>query len=285
MLRQLTEQLVASSPTTAAIAAVSVRARITGKPELQELGHGETDPRRHRRIGNAAGIQLPPPGRFAILASAALTWIALRYAHWRRMLDQPGHRACTRSRHRAAVVSRSFWPRWWQACICCRCRWARAFAIGLLLVRCRLDRRPSPRSVRVRIVVHFLAALLFVATLWPLQTVDSCGMLCCSGFAVLASPAITSENFMDGSNGLGRSQACGWRAGSRSCSRRWCVAMCAVCLVWRAVRGVLPSIFRAHACFSAMSEAAAGFAWPRCGCGIQSGTQWILVAGVAAVGG
>ena len=201
----------------------------------------------------------------AILASAALTWIALRYAHWRRMLDQPGHRRMhTQSTPRGggiAIVLTTLAAGLYLLPMPV----GAAFAGGLLLVAgvgWVDDHRPL--SVRVRIVVHFLAALLFVATLWPLQTVDSVRHALLFGFAVLGiAGAINFWNFMDGSNGLVASQSL-WVAGGLAlvfaALGAWPWALCALVLAGACV-GFLPFNFpRARVFLGDVGSGGLGFA-------------------------
>lgn len=151
----------------------------------------------------------------ACLTGALLTLAALRYAHWRRMLDEPGRR---RMHHQAtprgggiaivavAVIAGLAWlPR----------PLGVAFVIGLVLVAGIgwIDDH-KPLSARVRLAVHLLASLLFVSTLWPPQALASIVDVALFAFAVLGlAGAVNLWNFMDGSNGLVASQSAWVAAG------------------------------------------------------------------------
>ena len=201
----------------------------------------------------------------AIVVSTLLTYVALRYAHWRRMLDQPGHRRMhTQSTPRGggiAIVLTALAA----GVYLLPMPLGAAFTVGLLLVAGVgwIDDHRS-LSVRVRIVVHFLAALLFVATLWPPQAIDSLRHALLFGFAVFGlAGAINFWNFMDGSNGLVTSQSF-WVAGGLAlvlaALGAWPWALCAVVLAG-ACLGFLPFNFpRARVFLGDVGSGGLGFA-------------------------
>ncbi|MBB5208510.1 lipopolysaccharide biosynthesis protein [Chiayiivirga flava] len=145
----------------------------------------------------------------ALLASALLTVAALRYARWRRMLDQPGRRRMHREATPrgggiaivlvAAVAALLLLPQ----------PIGGAFVASLALVAgigWIDDHRPL--SAGLRLAVHLFAALLFVAALWPPETLRTGRDVLVFGTAVLGlAGAINFWNFMDGSNGLVASQS------------------------------------------------------------------------------
>ena len=201
----------------------------------------------------------------ALLASALMTWIAVRYAHWRRMLDLPGHRRMhTQSTPRgggiAIVLTTAV-----AGAVLLPMPVGAAFVIGLLLVAGIgwIDDH-HPLSARARIVVHFLGAVLFVATLWPVSAIDSARDVLLFGCAVLGlAGAINFWNFMDGSNGLVTSQslwvACGLALVFAALGA-WPWALCAVALA-AACLGFLPFNFpRARVFLGDVGSGGLGFA-------------------------
>jgi UDP-N-acetylmuramyl pentapeptide phosphotransferase/UDP-N-acetylglucosamine-1-phosphate transferase len=159
-----------------------------------------------------AGALLPLAG--SLVASAALTALALRYARWRRLVDLPGQRRShsvptPRGGGIAIVLALLLamtlidWP-----------QPRTPLALGSALLAVALvgwidDHRPL--SARARITVHALAALALVWLALPL-TVGGDPVLTLL-FAALAvfwlTGCINAWNFMDGSNGLLASQ-CLW---------------------------------------------------------------------------
>ena len=201
----------------------------------------------------------------AIVASAFLTYVALRYARWRRMLDQPGRRRMhTHSTPRGGGIAIVLTVLAASAYLLPMPIGA-AFAAGLLLVAGIgwIDDH-HPLSAKVRIVVHFLAALLFVATLWPLQTVDSLQHAVLFACAVVGlAGAINLWNFMDGSNGLVASQSV-WVASGLAlvfaALGAWPWALCAMVLAG-ACLGFLPFNFpRARVFLGDVGSGGLGFA-------------------------
>lgn len=150
----------------------------------------------------------------ALVFSSLATWAALRYGHWRQMLDLPGRRrshtgAIPRGGGAAIVLTLLFGLPWlgWGG----QERAASAFAAALLAVAgigWLDDHRPL--SARLRLAVHLTASLLCIAAL-PLPDIEGAGWrvaLMLLGVFWL-SGCINAWNFMDGSNGLVSIQ-CSW---------------------------------------------------------------------------
>lgn len=156
----------------------------------------------------------------AALACAVLTWMAIGYAHRRRMLDEPGrrrsHAVPTARGGGIAIIAVLL------AGVLLLVAGGRigtgvglAFCVGLALVAgigWVDDHRPL--SAGSRLLVHFIAATLVVAflpeaeaardppTSWLLRVLQVVGL----------AAAINFWNFMDGINGLVASQSA-WAAG------------------------------------------------------------------------
>jgi UDP-N-acetylmuramyl pentapeptide phosphotransferase/UDP-N-acetylglucosamine-1-phosphate transferase len=142
-------------------------------------------------------------------AATIVTWVAIRYALWRQLLDQPGerrsHRVTTpRGGGIGIVVSQLL------ACVLAVTLFpvfaipVAVFALGLLLVAgigWWDDHRALPALPRL--CVHLLAALLLGAMVWA-ESGSLLKALFCAGLAV---SLINIWNFMDGINGLAATQA------------------------------------------------------------------------------
>lgn len=142
----------------------------------------------------------------ALLISAAATWVALRYARWRQLLDLPGYR---RSHAQATprgggigIVLALLWCAPWL-------HWPEVLTPVLLAVALLGvagigwwdDHRPL--SARLRFAVHMLAAMMCAGVLvqvgqWHLGMAAL--LLGLASFWLAA--CINAWNFMDGSNGL-----------------------------------------------------------------------------------
>lgn len=144
-----------------------------------------------------------------LITAVVVTWLAIRYARWQRLIDQPGERrshqvSTPRGGGVGIVVSQLL------ACIAgallfpAYALYLLVFATGLLLVAgigWWDDHRPLPALPRL--CVHLLAALMLGALVW-LGTGDVIKVVLCTGLAV---SLINIWNFMDGINGLAATQA------------------------------------------------------------------------------
>ena len=158
----------------------------------------------------------------ALVASIALSALALRYARWRQLLDLPGHRRShavptPRGGGIAIVVTLLLalpWLAWGDVRV--------PLVFGAMLVAVAGigwidDHRPL--SARIRLAVHALAALAGVALLLAVHGNPLPGLPVLV-LAVLAvfwlAGCINAWNFMDGSNGLVTSQ-CLWLGLALAC--------------------------------------------------------------------
>jgi UDP-N-acetylmuramyl pentapeptide phosphotransferase/UDP-N-acetylglucosamine-1-phosphate transferase len=162
------------------------------------------------------------------LLSALVVWLSLVYANRRNLVDRPGpRRSHTQTTARGGgigIVLAILAMGWLPLMLSSRAwPWDFGFGLGGAICFCLVagigwidDHRPL--AARVRILVHFTAALLFL--LWPillslsgggsvhqLWDSNSAVALAC-GFAVIAMLAVAMvwsinlHNFMDGINGL-----------------------------------------------------------------------------------
>jgi UDP-N-acetylmuramyl pentapeptide phosphotransferase/UDP-N-acetylglucosamine-1-phosphate transferase len=142
-------------------------------------------------------------------AAALVTWLAIRYAHWRQLMDLPGERRSHRvstprgggvgivvSQLLGCAIALALFPSFAIPLL--------VFSTGLLLVAgigWWDDHRALP--VFPRLCVHLVAAILLGALVW-IETGNLFKTLFCTGLAV---SLINIWNFMDGINGLAASQA------------------------------------------------------------------------------
>lgn len=144
-----------------------------------------------------------------LATAAAVTWLAIRYARWQQLIDQPGERrshivSTPRGGGIGIVVSQLL------ACVL-GAVWLPdhalvllVFALGLLMVAgigWWDDHRSLPALPRL--CVHLLAGLLLAVLVW-LGTGSLVKALFCFGLAV---SLVNIWNFMDGINGLATTQA------------------------------------------------------------------------------
>ena len=144
-----------------------------------------------------------------LLTAAAVTWLAIRYARWQQLIDQPGER---RSHHESTprgggvgiVVSQLL------ACVLGAVLMPGhalvllVFALGLLMVAgigWWDDHRSLPALPRL--CVHLLAGVMLAALVW-LGSSSLIKAVFCFGLAV---SLVNIWNFMDGINGLATTQA------------------------------------------------------------------------------
>lgn len=144
----------------------------------------------------------------ATMLSALGTWLALRYARWRRLVDEPGARrshvvATPRGGGAGPVLACAVviawsgldgdlaWLDW---------RWLLAAVLGVALIGAWDDHRPL--GAAVRLAVHVAAGAALAAGL-----ADSPGWFVM--LLVVAAVAVTVNvwNFMDGINGIAATQA------------------------------------------------------------------------------
>ncbi|MCX7555373.1 hypothetical protein OS187_00755 [Xanthomonadaceae bacterium JHOS43] len=166
---------------------------------------------------SAAGIMLA-----AFLASAMLSFAALRYARWRQLLDLPGQRRShvtptPRGGGIAIVVTLLLalpFLEWGNVRLPLVVALALAAVAGIGWVD---DHRPL--SARSRLAVHGLAALALVTVLLlafgnpvPWSPLMLTGVLA----VIWLAGCVNAWNFMDGSNGLVTSQ-CLWLGVAMSC--------------------------------------------------------------------
>lgn len=157
----------------------------------------------------------PPPVAPAFLfagalgAGAAITWLALRYARRRGLLDQPGER---RSHSVATprggglsiaivMVAALLAMGWWYPALRSVLQ---AGALGLVLVATVGwidDHRPL--SAKLRLMVHAIAAVLLAGAAW----LSGYGPLVAAIAFVAVLVLVNVWNFMDGIDGLAASQA------------------------------------------------------------------------------
>ncbi|WP_024890201.1 hypothetical protein [Luteimonas huabeiensis] len=145
------------------------------------------------------------------LATAALTWLARRYALWRRLLDEPGERrshavATPRGGGIAIVLSLSPLLGWLAVAPSApapRGYWLAVCAGTALVAFIGWWDDHRPLSARRRFAVHLVAGALLGAA------VAGAGghWLAASAAFVLAVGLLNVWNFMDGINGLAASQA------------------------------------------------------------------------------
>ncbi|MEN5208229.1 lipopolysaccharide biosynthesis protein [Stenotrophomonas terrae] len=146
---------------------------------------------------------------WVLITAATVTWLAIRYAHWRRLIDQPGERRSHNvstprgggigivvSQLLACVLGAVLLPDYSAALL--------VFALGLLLVAgigWWDDHRSLPALPRL--CVHLLAGLLLGGIVW-FGTGSLLKAVFCFGLAV---SLVNIWNFMDGINGLATTQA------------------------------------------------------------------------------
>ena len=144
-----------------------------------------------------------------LTTAAVVTWLAIRYARWRQLIDQPGERrshavSTPRGGGIGIVVSQllacGLGAMWMPA----HAVTLLVFAVGLLLVAgigWWDDHRSLPALPRL--CVHLLAALLLGTLVWV-----GTGSVVKAVFCfVLAVSLVNIWNFMDGINGLAATQA------------------------------------------------------------------------------
>lgn len=144
-----------------------------------------------------------------LATAAAVTWLAIRYARWRQLIDQPGERrshivSTPRGGGVGIVVSQLL------ACVL-GAVWLPGqalvllvFALGLLMVAgigWWDDHRSLPALPRL--CVHLVAGLMLAVLVW-LGTGSLVKAVFCFGLAV---SLVNIWNFMDGINGLATTQA------------------------------------------------------------------------------
>ena len=151
------------------------------------------------------------------VVSAVLTWLALRYARSRQLLDQPGHRRShslptPRGGGVGIVLTLLLALPWlhWQEPLQ---PWALALAL-LLVAGIGWSDDHHPQPAWRRLAVHGVAAsILLLVLVWSdarTQSVPIGWMLLASGVLLFwLVGCINAWNFMDGSNGLLASQ-CLW---------------------------------------------------------------------------
>lgn len=193
----------------------------------------------------------PPPVAPAFLfagalgAGAAITWLALRYARRRGLLDQPGER---RSHSVATprggglsiaivMVAVLLAMGWWYPALR---PVLQAGALGLVLVATVGwidDHRPL--SAKLRLMVHAIAAVLLAGAAW----LSGYGPLVAAIAFVAVLVLVNVWNFMDGINGLAASQgaiaALAYAALAQAGSPAWTLAL----VVAGACCGFLPFNF------------------------------------------
>jgi len=178
-------------------------------PELQELGLGAADPRRGERIARMSMDAWVIP--LAFVVSAGLTEAAIRYAHARRMLDEPGrrrsHTQVTPRGGGVGIVAAALIVLW----LALPLRIQALQAMTALVLVAGIGWWDDHRSLRAlwRLLVHILAALVFVAppTLALFHFMDGTAARLFAvmlGATMLLSVvwSINLHNFLDGINGL-----------------------------------------------------------------------------------
>lgn len=144
-----------------------------------------------------------------LVTAAAVTWLAIRYAHWRRLIDQPGERrshqvSTPRGGGIGIVVSQLLACGLGAALLPAYSAALLVFALGLLLVAgigWWDDHRSLPAVPRL--CVHLLAGLMLGGIVW-FGTGSLLKAVACFGLAV---SLVNIWNFMDGINGLATIQA------------------------------------------------------------------------------
>lgn len=143
------------------------------------------------------------------IAAATATWLAIRYARWRQLIDQPGERrshnvSTPRGGGIGIVLSQLLACGLGVALMPGHAVPLLVFALGLLLVAgigWWDDHRSLPALPRL--CVHLLAGLLLAGIVW-FGTGSVVKAVFCFGLAV---SLVNIWNFMDGINGLATTQA------------------------------------------------------------------------------
>ena len=144
-----------------------------------------------------------------LVTAAAVTWLAIRYARWRQLIDQPGERrshdvSTPRGGGIGIVVSQLLACGLGVVLMPDHAVVLLVFALGLLLVAgigWWDDHRSLPALPRL--CVHLLAGLILAALVW-----SGTGSLVKTAFCFgLAVSLVNIWNFMDGINGLATTQA------------------------------------------------------------------------------
>ncbi len=198
-------------------------------PELQDVGFGTADPRRGGRVidveceFDALDVKAIAFALAVALLSYALTWLAIRYAHRRLLLDLPGRRrshsaptprgggiAIVLAMLAAIVALPAF-----AGCLMPTGRGRVMMAsIALVAVIGWMDDH-RPLSARLRLFVHFLAATIVILSgIGAFAIGGSSGGMsppwawATTGIVWLAVVwSINLHNFMDGINGILSAQA------------------------------------------------------------------------------
>lgn len=144
-----------------------------------------------------------------LATAAAVTWLAIRYARWQQLIDQPGERrshivSTPRGGGIGIVVSQLLACALGAVWLPGHALVLLVFALGLLMVAgigWWDDHRSLPALPRL--CVHLLAGLLLAVLVW-LGTGSLVKAVFCFGLAV---SLVNIWNFMDGINGLATTQA------------------------------------------------------------------------------
>ena len=144
-----------------------------------------------------------------LVTAAVVTWLAIRYARWRQLIDQPGERrshdvSTPRGGGIGIVVSQLLACGLGAVLMPDHAVVLLVFALGLLLVAgigWWDDHRSLPALPRL--CVHLLAGLILAALVWS-GTGNLAKTAFCFGLAV---SLVNIWNFMDGINGLATTQA------------------------------------------------------------------------------